>query len=58
MIKWLAMILGILFVVMKVMGLGEVAAWSWWAVTSPIWGYVLLSLATFVLIVMAATLKD
>jgi uncharacterized protein (DUF983 family) len=32
---------GILFLimfVMKTMGLGAVANWSWWLVTAPIWG--------------------
>lgn len=32
---------GVLFLimfVMKVMGLGAVASWSWWWVTAPLWG--------------------
>ena len=38
---------GILFIimfVMKTMGLGVVANWSWWWVTAPLWGPVALSL--------------
>jgi hypothetical protein len=28
----------VLFVVLKLAGAGDVADWSWWWVTSPLWG--------------------
>lgn len=31
-------LLGIVFVVLKLFGVTEVATWSWWWVTLPFWG--------------------
>ncbi len=31
-------LLGVVFVVMKLAGIGAVASWSWWWVTAPFWG--------------------
>lgn len=31
-------LLGIVFVVMKLIGIEPVASWSWWWVTAPFWG--------------------
>lgn len=30
--------LALIFIVMKLMGWGAVASWSWWWVTAPLWG--------------------
>lgn len=48
-------ILFLIFVTLKLAGIGTVATWSWWAVTSPLWGGVLFFLALFAL---AFTLKE
>ena len=44
-------LLGLIFVTLKLAGIGAVANWSWWAVLSPFWvpvaiAVVLLSLVT------------
>jgi hypothetical protein len=31
-------ILFLIFLTLKLAGIGVVATWSWWAVTSPLWG--------------------
>ena len=36
---WLPTIVFIVFLVLKLAGIGMVAAWSWWWVTSPLWLY-------------------
>jgi hypothetical protein len=35
-IGWLGL-LGVIFVLLKLFGLTEVATWSWWWVTAPFW---------------------
>lgn len=37
-------LLFIIMFVMKVLGIGAVATWSWWWVTAPLWGPIALSL--------------
>ena len=32
----------LIFLTLKLAGVGVVATWSWWAVTSPLWGLFLL----------------
>lgn len=34
----------IIMFIMKVLGIGAVANWSWWWITAPLWGPVLVSL--------------
>lgn len=41
------------FLTMKLLGVGQVAGWSWWAVTAPLWGPVV---AWAILMVVAALL--
>lgn len=36
-------LLGVIFIVLKLLGVEPVAAWSWWWVTSPIWISVILT---------------
>lgn len=48
-------ILFLIFLTLKLAGVGAVATWSWWAVASPLWGGVLFFLALFAL---AFTLKE
>lgn len=46
---------GILFLimfVMKVMGLGAVASWSWWWVTAPLWGPIALVIGIALLLAL------
>ena len=43
-------ILFLIFLTLKLAGIGAVATWSWWAVTSPLWGgaIVIITLIAFV----------
>jgi hypothetical protein len=43
----LGTILFVVFLVMKLAKIGDVANWSWWWVTSPLWIPALLALAVF-----------
>jgi hypothetical protein len=43
----LGTILFVVFLVMKLAKIGDVANWSWWWVTAPLWIPVLLALAVF-----------
>jgi hypothetical protein len=43
----LGTILFVVFLVMKLAKIGDVANWSWWWVTAPLWIPVLLELAVF-----------
>lgn len=38
-------LLGVVFVLLKLFGLTEVATWSWWWVTAPFWGGLAVVLA-------------
>jgi hypothetical protein len=40
----LGTIVFIVFLVLKLAGIGPVAKWSWWAVTSPLWAPLLVIL--------------
>jgi len=44
----------LIFLTLKLAGIGTVATWSWWAVTSPLWGGFLFF---FTLFALAATMK-
>ena len=48
----LSTILFITFLVMKLGGIGDVANWSWWWVTSPLWIPILLVLLILILFLM------
>lgn len=39
----------LVFLVLKLAGIGEVATWSWWWVTSPLWIPVALVLSIFII---------
>lgn len=43
-------ILGLIFVVLKLLGITEVATWSWWWVTAPFWIGFAVVLAIFLVI--------
>jgi len=46
----LSTILFLIFLTLKLAGVGEVATWSWWWVTSPLWIPLVFALAIFVVI--------
>ena len=46
-------VLFLIFLTLKLAGVGVVATWSWWAVTSPLWGGAILIIA---LVIIVATL--
>jgi len=54
-------LLGIVFVTLKLLGITEVAQWSWWLVTIPFWGGLAFIMAIFAIIflfsVIAAAFK-
>jgi small Trp-rich protein len=44
-------LLGIVFVTLKLLGLTAVAQWSWWWVTLPFWGGIVLWIAIAAIVV-------
>ena len=49
-------ILQIIFVVLKVLGIGEVATWSWWVVLIPLWIYLGIAVIALLLVGIAAVI--
>lgn len=43
MLKYVAVIVGSVLIVLKVAGMEPIASMSWWFVTSPLWGWALLA---------------
>ena len=50
----LSTVLFLIFLVLKLAGIGQVATWSWWWVTSPLWIPITLGLAIVVVAVLIA----
>ena len=51
-------ILFLIFLVLKLAGIGEVATWSWWWVTSPLWIPLVLVVGVGMVIGLAAYIAD
>ena len=49
-----AVLLGITFIIFKVLGIGLVAAWSWLWVLAPIWIYMIYNLVVVIIASVAA----
>ena len=47
----------LIFLTLKLTGIGEVAAWSWWWITSPLWLPVVIGFAFFFLLLIYKTIK-
>lgn len=47
-------ILGLIFVTLKLAGIGTVATWSWWLVTLPFYGPIALVLGVFLVVAIVA----
>lgn len=45
-------ILFLIFLTLKLAGVGVVATWSWWAVTSPLWGGAIIIIPLAILVVI------
>ncbi len=54
----LGTILFVIFLVMKLAKIGDVADWSWWWVTSPLWIPIVFVLAIFLIGLFIISLKD
>jgi len=48
----LGTILFVVFLVMKLAKIGDVANWSWWWVTAPLWIPLVLALAVFSIVLL------
>lgn len=48
----------LVFLTLKLAGIGEVANWSWWWVTSPLWIPILLILIVFGCVMVIALVKE
>ena len=48
----------LVFLTLKLAGIGQVATWSWWWVTSPLWIPLLIVLAILVVAVIAYGIKQ
>ena len=44
-------ILFLIFLTLKLAGVGTVATWGWWAVTSPLWGGAILIILLAIILV-------
>ena len=44
----------LVFLILKLAGIGQVATWSWWWVTSPLWISALFALAVLVVVGIVA----
>ena len=44
-------LLGLIFVTLKLAGVGAVASWSWWAVLSPFWVPIAIAIVLILFIV-------
>lgn len=51
-------LLGVVFVTLKLLGITEVAEWSWWWVTAPFWGGFAVVMALFLPIIIGAFLIE
>lgn len=49
-------LLGVVFVTLKLLGITEVATWSWWWVTAPFWGGIAVAVSFFIAVVVFAGL--
>lgn len=49
-------LLGIIFVTLKLLGITEVASWSWWYVTLPFWGGIGLVLSIMAIFLIGSLL--
>ena len=47
--------LGLLFIVLLVLKLAGIIGWSWWWVTAPLWGGLLIGIVLFIILL---NLKD
>ena len=54
----LSTILFLIFLTLKLAGIGEVATWSWWWVTSPLWIPLVLIVGIVVIIGLATYITD
>jgi hypothetical protein len=48
----------LIFLTLKLAGIGEVATWSWWWVTSPLWIPLVLVVGVGIIIGLAAYIAD
>lgn len=48
----------LIFLTLKLAGIGQVATWSWWWVTSPLWIPLLIVLAILIVAVIAYGIKQ
>jgi hypothetical protein len=54
----LGTILFLIFLTLKLAGIGEVATWSWWWVTSPLWIPLVLVVGVGIIIGLAAFIAE
>ena len=47
-------VLFLIFLTLKLAGIGQIANWSWWWVTSPLWIPILLIIAIFLIAFIVA----
>jgi len=54
----LGTLLFLIFLVMKLAGIGSVANWSWWWVTAPLWIPFAIVIGLALLVVLIKVIKD
>lgn len=54
----LGTVLFLIFLVLKLAGIGQVANWSWWWVTAPLWIPIILLLAILGILALVAVIKN
>lgn len=54
----LGTLLFLIFLTLKLAGIGEVATWSWWWITSPLWLPVVIGFVFFFFLLVFKTIFD
>lgn len=50
-------VLFLIFLTLKLTGIGQVADWSWWWITSPLWVPILLAILIFIIAFIIAAIS-
>jgi len=51
-------VLGLIFITLKLAGIGAVAKWSWWWVLAPFWGSLAVALTLVIVAFIAALIAE
>lgn len=55
---WFYEVLFIVFLVLKLCKIGDVANWSWWWVTAPLWGGAIIGILSLLIVLIIYWVAD